>query len=165
MAGSLNKCQFIGNLGKDPEVRHLNNGDQVVSFSIACSESWRDKNSGERKEKTDWVNIVVFNEGIGRIVEQYCKKGSKVYVEGSMQTRMWEKEGVKHYTTEVVLQKFRGELVLLGDRGERGASEGDGGGERRSSGEAGAGPRMSSRSARPLADDISDEIPFMCEWR
>ena len=114
MAGSVNKVILIGNLGKDPEVRRLNSGDQVVNFTLATSESWRDKNSGERKEKTEWHNIVIFNENIGKVVEQYCKKGSKVYVEGQLQTRKWQdKDGADRYTTEIVLQRFRGELTLL----------------------------------------------------
>ena len=114
MAGSVNKVILIGNLGKDPEVRRLNSGDQVVNFTLATSENWRDKNSGERKEKTEWHNVVIFNENIGKVVEQYCKKGSKVYVEGQLQTRKWQdKDGNDRYTTEIVLQRFRGELTLL----------------------------------------------------
>lgn len=114
MAGSVNKVILVGNVGKDPEVRRLNSGDMVVNFTLATSETWRDKNSGERKERTEWHNVVVFNDGIAKIVEQYVTKGSKVYVEGSLQTRSWEDQsGVKKYTTEVVLQKYRGELTLL----------------------------------------------------
>ena len=114
MAGSVNKVILIGNLGKDPEVRRLNSGDQVVSFSLATSETWRDKTSGERKERTEWHNIVIFNENLGKIAEQYCKKGSKVYIEGQLQTRKWQDQsGADKYTTEVVLQRFRGELTLL----------------------------------------------------
>ena len=114
MAGSVNKVILIGNLGKDPKVSRFNSGDQVVSFSLATSETWRDKATGERKEKTEWHNVVVFNENIGKIVEQYCKKGTKVYVEGQLQTRKWtDQSGVEKYTTEVVLQRFRGELTLL----------------------------------------------------
>ena len=114
MAGSVNKVILIGNLGKDPEVRRLNSGDQVVNFSLATSETWRDKTSGERKERTEWHNVVIFNENIGKVAEQYCKKGTKVYVEGQLQTRKWQDQsGVDKYTTEVVLQRFRGELTLL----------------------------------------------------
>ena len=114
MAGSVNKVILVGNLGKDPDVRRLNSGDQVVSFSLATSENWRDKTSGERKEKTEWHNVVIFNENLGKVVEQYCKKGSKVYVEGQLQTRKWQdKDGHDRYTTEIVLQRFRGELTLL----------------------------------------------------
>jgi len=121
MAGSVNKVILVGNLGKDPEVRRLNSGDQVVNFTLATSESWRDKNSGERKEKTEWHNVVIFNENLGKVVEQYCKKGSKVYVEGQLQTRKWQdKDGADRYTTEVVLQRFRGELTLLDSRNSGG---------------------------------------------
>ena len=111
MAGSVNKVILVGNLGKDPEVRRLNSGDQVVNFSLATSETWRDKTSGERKERTEWHNVVIFNENLGKVAEQYCKKGSKVYVEGQLQTRKWQDQsGNDRYTTEVVLQRFRGEL-------------------------------------------------------
>ena len=114
MAGSVNKVILIGNLGKDPEVRRLNSGDQVVSFSVATSETWRDKTSGERKERTEWHNVVIFNENLGKVAEQYCKKGTKVYIEGQLQTRKWQDQsGADKYTTEVVLQRFRGELQLL----------------------------------------------------
>ena len=114
MAGSVNKVILVGNLGKDPEVRRLNSGDQVVNFSVATSETWRDKTSGERKERTEWHNVVIFNENLGKVAEQYCKKGTKVYVEGQLQTRKWQDQsGADRYTTEVVLQRFRGELQLL----------------------------------------------------
>ena len=126
MAGSVNKVILIGNLGKDPEVRRLNSGDQVVNFSVATSETWRDKTTGERKERTEWHNVVIFNENLGKVAEQYCKKGSKVYIEGQLQTRKWQDQsGADRYTTEVVLQRFRGELKLLDSRG--------GGGEGRDS--------------------------------
>ena len=111
---SVNKVILIGNLGKDPDVRRLNSGDQVVSFSVATSETWRDKASGARKERTEWHNVVIFNENLGKVAEQYCKKGSKVYLEGQLQTRKWQDQsGADRYTTEVVLQRFRGELQLL----------------------------------------------------
>ena len=114
MAGSVNKVILVGNLGKDPDVRRLNSGDQVVSFPVATSETWRDKTSGERKEKTEWHNVVIFNEPLGKVAEQYCKKGTKVYLEGQLQTRKWQDQsGNDRYTTEVVLQRFRGELQLL----------------------------------------------------
>jgi single-strand DNA-binding protein len=164
MAGSVNKVILIGNLGKDPDVRRLNSGDQVVSFPVATSETWRDKNSGERKERTEWHNVVIFNENLGKVAEQYCKKGTKVYLEGQLQTSKWQDQsGNDRYTTEVVLQRFRGELQLLDSRGggegrdsfpdEGGRSSGfnrSAGSERRpalSSGGAGAGP-------------IDDDIPF-----
>ena len=121
MAGSVNKVTLIGNLGKDPRVSRTNSGDQVVNFSLATSETWRDKTTGERKERTEWHNVVIFNENLGKIAEQYCKKGTKVYVEGQLQTRKWtDQSGVEKYTTEVVLQRFRGELVLLDPRGAGG---------------------------------------------
>jgi single-strand DNA-binding protein len=113
MAGSVNKVILVGNLAADPEIRRMNNGDPIVSFRMATSESWRDKNSGERKEKTEWHSVVVFNDGLVKVAEQYLRKGMKVYVEGSLQTRKWEKDGVERYSTEIVLQKFRGELQML----------------------------------------------------
>ena len=118
MAGSVNKVILIGNLGRDPEVRRLNSGDAVVSFSLATTKSWRDKATGERKDRTEWHNIVIFNENLGKIAEQYLKKGSKVYLEGQLQTREFtDKDGNQRKTTEVVLQRFRGELTLLDSRG------------------------------------------------
>ena len=121
MSGSVNKVILVGNLGRDPEVRRMNSGDSVVSFSLATTESWRDKATGERKDRTEWHNVVIFNENFGRIAEQYCKKGSKVYLEGQLQTREYtDKEGNQRKTTEVVLQRFRGELTLLDSRGRGG---------------------------------------------
>ncbi len=163
MAGSINKVILIGNLGKDPEVRRLNSGDPVVSFPVATSESWRDKTTGERKERTEWHNIVIYNENLGKIAEQYCKKGSKVYLEGQLQTRKWQDQsGNDRYTTEVVLTRFRGELQLLDSRG---------GGEARDSfpdenssrsfGRASAGAdRKPTLSGDGGAGPIDDEIPF-----
>src|SRR6202034_4586218 len=117
MAGSVNKVILIGNLGRDPEVRRMNSGDSVVNFSLATTESWRDKASGERKDRTEWHNIVIFNENLGRIAEQYCKKGSKVYLEGQIQSRKYtDQSGVEKYITEIVLTLFRGELTLLDSR-------------------------------------------------
>lgn len=117
MAGSVNKVILIGNLGADPEIRSMNSGDRVASFRIATSETWRDKSSGERKEKTEWHNVVVFNENIVKVVENYVKKGTTVYVEGSLQTRKWQdKDGADRYTTEVVLKAFNGTLTLLGGK-------------------------------------------------
>jgi single-strand DNA-binding protein len=158
MAGSVNKVILIGNLGKDPEVRSMNSGDKVVSFSLATSESWRDKATGERKEKTEWHKVVIFNDQLGKVAEQYLKKGSTVYIEGALQTRKWtNKDGVEQYTTEIVLQKFRGELTMLGGRGDAGGerSSSYGGGERASSGGGGRGGRTDFQSA-----DLDDEIPF-----
>lgn len=113
MAGSVNKCILVGNLGADPEVRRMNDGSPVVNLRIATSESWRDKNSGERKEKTEWHQVVIFNDNLAKVAESYLRKGMKVFVEGSLQTRKWSKDGVERYTTEIVLQKFRGELQML----------------------------------------------------
>ena len=118
MAGSVNKVILVGNLGKDPKVANLNSGDRAVSFTLATSETWKDKNTGERREKTEWHNVVVYNENIGRVVEQYCKKGTKIYIEGQIQTRKYtDQSGAEKYITEIVLQRFRGELVLLDSRG------------------------------------------------
>ncbi|AGF74627.1 single-strand binding protein [Bartonella australis AUST/NH1] len=118
MAGSLNKVILIGNLGADPEIRRLNSGDQVANLRIATSESWRDRNTNERKERTEWHSVVIFNENLIKVVEQYLRKGGKVYIEGQLQTRKWQDQnGNDRYTTEVVLQKYRGELQMLDNRG------------------------------------------------
>ena len=115
---SLNKVCLLGNVGRDPEVRSMNNGGKVVNLSVATSETWKDKNSGERQEKTEWHRVVIFNDKIGEVAEKYVKKGSRIYIEGSLQTRKWtDQSGAEKYSTEVVLQKFRGELVLLGEKG------------------------------------------------
>ncbi|MGO9773124.1 MAG: single-stranded DNA-binding protein [Roseiarcus sp.] len=165
MAGSVNKVILIGNLGKDPQVRSLNSGEKVVNFSLATSESWRDKTTGERKEKTEWHNVVIFNENIGKIVEQYCKKGTKVYVEGQLQTRKWtDQSGAEKYTTEVVLQRFRGELTLLDSRGGGEGRDSVQGGEERGA----SFGRSSPVDKRPAlagggggaGGDLDDDIPF-----
>lgn len=157
MAGSVNKVILIGNLGKDPEVRRLNSGAPVVSFGIATSESWKDKNTGERKERTEWHNVVVFNEGLAKIAEQYLAKGSKVYVEGKLQTRKWQDQsGNDRYTTEVVLPAFGGSITLLGDKPGSGGTEPAG--ERRNSyAEAKGKPATAAPS---YAQELDDEIPF-----
>src|SRR6201991_3692775 len=119
MAGSVNKVILVGNLGRDPEVRRMASGEPVVNLSLATSESWRDKQSGERKEKTEWHRVVIFNENLAKVAEQYLKKGSKVYIEGQLQTRKYtDKDGSEKYSTEIVLQKFRGELTMLDGRSE-----------------------------------------------
>ena len=174
MAGSVNKVILVGNLGPDPEVRRLNSGDMVVNLRIATSETWRDKNSGERKEKTEWHQVVIFNDNLGKVAEQYLKKGMKVYIEGSLQTRKWEKDGVERYTTEIVLQKFRGELQMLdargqgGDGGEVSYGGGGGGGYQRSQG-GGRGGEFGGQQDRGgggggarggFGRDLDDEIPF-----
>lgn len=124
MSGSVNKVIIVGNLGADPEVRRAQSGDTIINLRIATSESWRDKNSGERKEKTEWHNVVIFNDNLAKVAEQYLKKGMKVYVEGQLQTRKWQdQQGQDRYTTEIVLQKFRGELQILDGRGNEKAPE------------------------------------------
>lgn len=162
MAGSVNKVILVGNLGKDPEVRTMNNGGEVVSFSVATSENWNDKASGERREKTEWHNVVIFNENLGRIAKQYLRKGSSVYVEGQLQTRKWQDQnGNDRYTTEVVLQRFRGELTLLGGRGEGGGQSG-GGGSRDWGGDGGSSQFGGGSSAPRGAfdSDLDDDVPF-----
>jgi single-strand DNA-binding protein len=169
MAGSVNKVILVGNLGADPEIRRLNSGDPVVNFRIATSESWRDKNSGERKEKTEWHNIVVFNDNLAKVAEQYLKKGMKVYVEGQLQTRKWQDQtGNDRYTTEIVLQKFRGELQMLDARGGGGDAQIAGGGRSSDFGQSAPGDEQGNRSgggARSgggggFSRDLDDEIPF-----
>ncbi|MCR5859627.1 single-stranded DNA-binding protein [Mesorhizobium sp. J428] len=169
MAGSVNKVILVGNLGADPEIRRLNSGDAVVNLRVATSESWRDKNSGERKEKTEWHQVVIFNDQLAKVAEQYLKKGMKVYIEGQLQTRKWEKDGVERYTTEIVLQKFRGELQMLDARGEGGGGgqvSYDRGGRSGGSDFGQSGPSdYGSRGGgggggRPASRDLDDDIPF-----
>ena len=164
MAGSVNKVILVGNLGRDPEVRRLNSGKPVVNLSVATSESWRDKDSGERKEKTEWHRVVIFNENLAKIAEQYLKKGAKVYVEGQLQTRKWtDQTGVEKYSTEVVLQGFNATLTMLDGR-DGGSRGGDDGGDfgRSSPMEGGREPaRVAARSGgASLAEELDDEIPF-----
>ena len=150
MAGSVNKVILIGNLGREPEVRRLTSGDPVVNLSVATSESWRDKASGERKERTEWHRVVIFNENLAKVAEQYLRKGSKVYIEGALQTRKYtDKDGAEKYTTEVVLQKFRGELTMLDGRGDSDRSERQ---------PAMAGASEGGRSFQRT--ELDDEIPF-----
>lgn len=156
---SVNKVILIGNLAADPETRRMNSGDKIVSFRMATSETWRDKNSGERKEKTEWHSVVIFNDGLAGVAEQYLRKGSKVYVEGALQTRKWQDQsGNDRYSTEIVLQKYRGELTLLDKAG----------------GDEAPAPRDTPRTkpAQPAQvsgsgayDDMSDEIPFNKDWK
>ena len=170
MAGSVNKVILIGNLGRDPEVRHSQDGGKIISFSVATSESWRDRQSGERKEKTEWHRVVVFNDRLAEVCEKYLRKGSKVYLEGALQTRKWTgNDNQERYTTEVVLSKFRGELTMLDGRGEGGGggggfeSGGGGGGDPGPGGDEGFSnpPRSSGGGARaPAKGDLDDEIPF-----
>jgi single-strand DNA-binding protein len=160
MAGSVNKVILVGNLGRDPEVRRTNNGDPIVSFSLATSESWRDKSSGERKERTEWHNIVIFNENLGKIAEQYCKKGTKVYLEGQLQTREFtDRDGNQRRTTEVVLPRFRGALTLLDSRGGDAVYDNESFG-RGSAVEHGLERRPAAAGSSRAADIIDDDIPF-----
>lgn len=166
MAGSVNKVILVGNLGADPEIRRLNSGDPVVNLRIATSESWRDKMSGERREKTEWHNVVIFNDNLAKVAEQFLKKGMKVYVEGQIQTRKWQdQQGQDRYTTEVVLQKFRGELQMLDARGEGGGGqvgyERGGGGRGSDFGQSSpAESRGQGGGGGGYSRDLDDEIPF-----
>lgn len=167
MSGSVNKVILIGNLGADPEVRSLPNGGKVVNLRIATSESWRDKNSGERKERTEWHRVVVFSEGLAKVAEQYLRKGSKVYIEGQIQTRKWEKDGTDHYATEIVLQGFNATLTMLDAAGSSNGRTSDFGSENDGSTPSPASNRMSSdKSRREIAPaigdgfDDADTIPF-----
>ena len=157
MAGSVNKVILVGNLGADPEVRRLGSGDPVVNLRIATSESWRDKNSGERKEKTEWHSVVIFNENIAKVAEQYLKKGMKVFLEGSLQTRKWQDQsGADRYSTEIVLQKFRGELQMLDSPGSNDDAER----ERIEQNNQRASAMHSGAAAPSKFADLDDEIPF-----
>ena len=163
MAGSVNKVILVGNLGKDPEVRHTQDGKPIVNLSIATSETWRDKSSGERKEKTEWHRVVIFNENLAKVAEQYLKKGSTVYVEGQLQTRKWtDKDGAEKYSTEVVLQNFRGELTMLGGRPGSGDSAGGGygGGDDFGASSPMERPRSGGGAKQTFARDLDDEVPF-----
>lgn len=172
MAGSVNKVILVGNLGRDPEIRSMQSGEEIAQLSLATSETWKDKASGERKERTEWHRVVIFNENLVKVAKSYLKKGSKVYIEGSLQTRKWtDKDGAEKYTTEVVLQRFRGELTMLDGReggGGGGGSYGGGGDDYGSSGGAGGssggysggGGRSSGGGTAPRRDDMDDEIPF-----
>jgi len=160
MAGSVNKVILIGNLGRDPEVRRTQAGDAIVHLSVATSESWRDKASGERREKTEWHRVVIFNERLGEVAQKFLKKGSKVFLEGQLQTRKWtDQSGQEKYTTEVVLQRYRGELTLLDARGA-GEEAGGGGYEERGGSPAPAGGSEGGSAARAGGGDLDDEIPF-----
>lgn len=158
MAGSVNKVILVGNLGKDPEVRHTQDGKPIVNLSVATSESWRDKSTGERKEKTEWHRVVIFNENLAKVAEQYLKKGAKVYIEGQLQTRKYtDNSGVEKYSTEVVLQNYRGELTMLDARGG-GENAGQNGGDFGQSGPMDK-PR-SGNKPQNFARDLDDEVPF-----
>ena len=162
MAGSVNKVILVGNLGRDPEVRTFQNGGKVCNLRIATSENWKDRNTGERREKTEWHSVAIFSEPLARIAEQYLKKGSKVYIEGQLETRKWQDQsGQDRYSTEVVLRPYKGELTLLDGRGEGGGGGGgdDDGGYGGSDG--GYEDRGGNRGGRsPATQDLDDEIPF-----
>jgi single-strand DNA-binding protein len=161
MAGSVNKVILVGNLGRDPEIRSTQDGTRIANLSLATSESWRDKNSGERKEKTEWHRVVIFNENLVKVAEQYLKKGSKIYIEGALQTRKWtDQAGIEKYSTEIVLQRFRGELTMLDGRGEGGGGPSGGGDEGGGFGGSGGGGGGSRPDRRPPGPDLDEEIPF-----
>jgi single-strand DNA-binding protein len=158
MAGSVNKVILVGNLGNDPDVRTMQSGDKVVNLSLATSESWKDKASGERKENTQWHRVVVFNQGLVNVCENYLKKGSKLYIEGQLETRSWEQDGQKKYTTEVVLRPYRGELTMLDSRNQSGDSYNDNQSSGFSQQPAAA---MGGGNAAPApVDELEDDIPF-----
>jgi single-strand DNA-binding protein len=159
MAGSVNKVILVGNLGRDPESRSFQNGGKVVNLRIATSETWKDRSSGERREKTEWHSVAIFNEGLANVAERYLRKGSKIYVEGQLQTRKWQDQsGADRYSTEIVLQGFDAKVVLL-DRREGDGGAGHGGGDDRQWHGAGGGTSAGER-APPPADDLDDDIPF-----
>ncbi|WP_321503851.1 single-stranded DNA-binding protein [Breoghania sp.] len=182
MAGSVNKVILVGNLGADPEIRRTQDGRPIANLSVATSESWRDRNSGERRERTEWHRVVIFNEGLCKVAEQYLRKGAKVYIEGQLQTRKWQDQnGQDRYSTEVVLQGFNSTLTMLDGRGEGGGQGGGGsfgggqgggqgggsygggqGGGSYGGGQQGGGYGGGSQQGggRPIADDMDDEIPF-----
>jgi single-strand DNA-binding protein len=171
MAGSVNKVILIGNLGKDPEVRRMQNGNPVVNLTVATSDTWRDKATGERKEKTEWHRVVIFSEGLAKVAEQYLKKGAKVYIEGALQTRKWtDPQGVEKYSTEIVLQGFNSTLTMLDGKGGGGAGAGGGdsyggdmGGDFGSSSPTSAPPRraaVAASSGGGRGSDMDDDIPF-----
>ncbi len=168
MAGSVNKVILVGNLGSDPEIRHTQDGRPIATFSVATSENWRDKNTGERREKTEWHRVVVFSEGLVKVIEQYVKKGSKVYIEGSLQTRKWtDQSGVEKYTTEVVIQGFNGTLTMLDSRnagGGAGYGASTGGDNFGQSGPmdspGGSGGGSGGEQPKNFTRDLDDEVPF-----
>ena len=154
MSGSVNKVTLVGNLGRDPEVRAMQNGDKIIQLSVATSDRWKDKSTGEQRERTEWHRVVIFNDALGKIAEQYLKKGSTVYLEGQLQTRKWtdQQSGQEKYTTEIVLQRYRGELTLLGSRSENQISDYQ------------ENPQIDQSNQMSMSDDIAsdldDEIPF-----
>jgi single-strand DNA-binding protein len=164
MAGSLNKVMLIGNLGADPDVRRLNSGDPVVNLRIATSENWRDKSTGERREKTEWHNVVIFNENLAKVAENYLRKGSKIFIEGQLQTRKWQdRDGNDRYTTEIVLQRYRGELTMLDGKNDGGGGRSSYDDDRGGSygGGSSGGGRGGDRPREDFSSDtLDDDIPF-----
>jgi single-strand DNA-binding protein len=161
MAGSVNKVILVGNLGRDPEIRTMNSGDRVANFTLATSETWRDRSSGERKERTEWHRVVIFNDNLVKVAESYLRKGSKVYIEGALQTRKFtDNQGAERQMTEVVLQKFRGELTMLDGRGEGGGGGGGGFGGESDMGGGYSAPRAATGPKESFSHDLDDEIPF-----
>ena len=169
MAGSVNKVILVGNLGADPEIRRTQDGKAIATLSVATSETWKEKNSGERKEKTEWHRVVCFNEGLNKVIEQYVKKGTTVYLEGSLQTRKWQdQQGQDKYTTEIVLQPYTGVLTMLGGKqggGTQQSSQGQSGGDYGKQSGATDGGSQGGFGAGHGQNDLDDEIPFSCEWR
>jgi len=160
MSGSLNKVTLIGNLGSDPEIKAMQNGDKIVNLSIATSDRWKDKTTGEQRERTEWHRVVIFNDALGRIAEQYLKKGSTIYIEGQLQTRKWtdQQSGQEKYTTEVVLQRYRGEITMLGARPDNSfsnQSQSSVSNQSQSSNE-----QTNQNQVSNIASDLDDEIPF-----
>ena len=158
MSGSVNKVTLVGNLGRDPEIRAMQNGDKIVQISIATSDRWKDKSTGEQRERTEWHRVVIFNEALGKIAEQYLKKGSTVYIEGQLQTRKWtdQQSGQEKYTTEVVLQRYRGELTLLGSRSDNQPNN-----QYQNSQIDQSDVQVDGNSPTSnVASDLDDEIPF-----
>ena len=161
MAGSVNKVILVGNLGRDPESRSTQDGTKVVNLSVATSENWKDRNSGERRERTEWHRVVIFNERLAEVAEKYLRKGSKVYLEGQLQTRKWtDQSGQEKYTTEVVIGRFRGELTMLDGRGGDGTPAGGGYSEPSEGGFSGSSGGGGGRAPAPAGGDLDDEIPF-----
>ena len=156
MAGSINKVILVGNLGRDPESRTMQDGNPVVNLSIATSENWRDKNSGERRERTEWHRVVIFNDKLGEVAQKFLRKGSKVYIEGQLQTRKWtDQSGMEKYSTEVVLQRYRGELTMLDGRGD-GTGTSDFGNDNQVESSSSSSLDMGTNTGA----DLDDEIPF-----
>ena len=162
MSGSVNKVTLVGNLGRDPEIRAMQNGDKIVQLSLATSDRWKDKTSGEQREKTEWHRVVIFNDALGRIAEQYLKKGSTVYIEGQLQTRKWtdQQSGQEKYTTEVVLQRYRGELTLLGIRPDSSLSNQNQNNSIEQNNYQDSSQNQSQNQSQNIASDLDDEIPF-----